>query len=211
MAFFDLSFPRDVASGVVGGPERRVNIAALASGFEERNARWANSRRSYQAGLGVRNADDLASILALFEEMRGPLHAFRFRDWSDFKSCAPSGTPGPTDQLLGSGDGTRTAFQLRKGYGALSPWWRDITKPVAGTVLVALDGVPQGSGWAVANLTGIVTFAVAPAAGVAVRAGFQFDVPVRFASERIDVDMAFFAGDRGVGSIPEIPLTEVRE
>ena len=117
MAFFDLSFPRDVAAGVVGGPERRVNIAPLASGFEERNARWSASRRSYQAGLGIRTADDLAEVLALFEEMRGPLHSFRFRDWSDFKSCAPSATPAASDQLLGTGDGEATAFQLRKKYG----------------------------------------------------------------------------------------------
>ena len=122
MAFFDLSFPRDVAAGVVGGPERRVNIAPLASGFEERNARWSASRRSYQAGLGIRTADDLAEVLALFEEMRGPLHSFRFRDWSDFKSCAPSATPAAGDQLLGTGDGEAVAFQLRKKYGALSPY-----------------------------------------------------------------------------------------
>lgn len=211
MAFFDLSFPRDVAAGVSGGPERRVNIASLGSGFEERNARWRHSRRSYQAGLGIRHADDLAAVLALFEEMGGPLHSFRFRDWSDFKSCVPSDTPGATDQLLGTGDGARTAFQLRKRYGTLAPYWRDITKPVAGTVAVALAGVAQGSGWAVDNLTGLVTFAAAPGSGVAVRAGFEFDVPARFATDALAIDMAYFAGDRGIGSIPEIPLIEVRE
>lgn len=168
MAFFDLSFPRTMAAGVSGGPERRVNIAALGSGYEERNARWRNSRRSYQAGLGIRNADQLAAVLALFEEVGGPLHSFRFRDWSDFKSCAPSATPAATDQVLGTGDGTATAFQLRKRYGTLAPHWRDITKPVPGTVLVALGGAPVGSGWTVNNLTGVVTFSSAPGAGVAI-------------------------------------------
>jgi uncharacterized protein (TIGR02217 family) len=211
MAFFDLSFPRDVAAGVVGGPERRVNIAPLASGYEERNARWSASRRSYQAGLGIRTADDLAEVLALFEEMRGPLHSFRFRDWSDFKSCAPSATPGASNQLLGTGDGAATVFQLRKKYGTLSPYWRQITKPVAGTVLISLGGTATGSGWTVNNLTGAVTFTTPPGDGVAVRAGFEFDVPVRFNADSIAVDMAFFADDRGVGSIPEVPLIEVRE
>ncbi|MBP7001719.1 DUF2460 domain-containing protein [Amaricoccus sp.] len=211
MAFFDVSFPRNVAGGVVGGPERRVNIAPLASGFEERNARWHASRRSYQAGLGIRTADDLGEVLALFEEMRGPLHSFRFRDWSDFKSCAPSATPAATDQLLGTGDGEAVTFQLRKRYGSLAPYWREITKPVAGTVNVAVAGVALGSGWSVNHLTGLVTFTTAPDPGEAVRAGFEFDVPVRFASASIAVDMAFFADDRGVGSIPEVPLIEVRE
>ncbi|TPE52589.1 DUF2460 domain-containing protein [Amaricoccus solimangrovi] len=211
MAFFDLSFPRDVAAGVSGGPERRVNIASLGSGYEERNARWKHSRRSWQAGLGIRTADDLAAVLALFEEMGGPLHSFRFRDWSDFKSCAPSATPAATDQLLGTGDGAAVAFPLRKRYGSLSPYWRDITKPVPGTVTVALDGAMTGAGWAVDNLTGVVTFATPPGPGVAVRAGFEFDVPARFAADALAIDMAFFAGDRGIGSIPEVPLIEVRE
>lgn len=211
MAFYDLSFPRDVASGVVGGPERRVNIAPLASGYEERNARWMHSRRSYQAGLGIRNADQLSAVLGLFEEMGGPLHSFRFRDWSDFKSCAPSGVPGSSDQRIGTGNGTAKTFQLVKRYGTITPLDREITKPVPGTVSISVAGVPLGSGWAVNNLTGIVTFTSAPAAGVAIRAGFEFDVPVRFASDRIAVDMAFFGSDGGVGSIPDVSLIEVRE
>jgi uncharacterized protein (TIGR02217 family) len=211
MAFLNVSFPRDVAAGVSGGPERRVNVAALGSGFEERNARWKHSRRSYQAGLGIRTADDLAAVLALFEQAGGPLHSFRFRDWSDFKSCAPSEAPSATDQALGEGDGTATTFPLVKVYGALLPVAREITKPVAGTVKVALDGIEQASGWSVNHSTGIVAFLEAPGAGVTVSAGFLFDVPVRFGSDRLDIDMAYFANDRGVGSMPDVSLIEVRE
>lgn len=214
MAFLDTSFPLAVAGGVSGGPERRVDIVKLANGAEERNARWKHSRRSFDAGFGIHSADDLAAVVAFFEETGGPLHSFRFRDWSDFSSAADS-TIGSiaTDQTLGVGDGSQTAFQLVKTYGGLAPYVRDITKPLAGSVVIALDGTPQGAGWAVDNLTGLVSFTAPPAAGVQVSAGFLFDVPVRFNTQQIFVDMAFFseAEGRGAGQIPEIPLIEVRE
>lgn len=213
MAFFDVSFPLKIAGGVSGVIERRTDVVSLASGREERNARWRDSRRRFDAGVAVHNADDLAKVAALFEEVNGRLGAFRLRDWSDFKSCAPSGTPTAIDQSLGEGDGERTAFALRKRYGSLAPYWRTITKPVAGSVVVAIGGTPQGSGWSVDNLSGVVTFNTAPAAGVAVTAGFLFDVPVRFDTDSLSLDMAFFsdAAARGVGTYGEIPLIEVRE
>lgn len=212
--FLDLEFPRGVAAGASGGPERRTDIVALASGAEERNARWADSRRSYSVGLGLRDADDLAAVLALWEAARGPLHAFRFRDWADFKSCLPSAVPGPADQWIGTGDGATAAFQLRKRYGpALSYWRREVTKPVPGSVRVSIDGAEVAAGWSVDHLTGIITFTAPPAAGAEVRAGFLFDVPVRFAADALAIDMACFdeAGRAGLGAVPDIQLLEVRE
>jgi len=214
MAFLDLTFPRDIAAGVTGGPERRVDIVALSSGEEERNARWKHSRRSYDAGFGIRSVDDLAAVVALFEEAGGPLHSFRFRDWSDFSSAAAAAQPlAAGDQMIGTGDGAQTDFQLVKRYGGLAPYDRPITKPVSGTVLVALDGAPKASGWSVDNATGVVSFVSPPGAGVEVTAGYLFDVPVRFDSMRIATDMAFFSEGDGIGkgTIPEIPLIEVKE
>lgn len=214
MAFLDLTFPRDVAAGVSGGPERRVDIVALSSGEEERNARWKHSRRSYDAGVGVRSVDHLAQVVALFEEAGGQLHSFRFRDWTDFSSStAAAVAPTALDQVIGTGNGVATVFQLVKRYGALTPYVRDITKPVPTSVKIALGGVVQASGWAVDNLSGAVSFAAAPALGVTITAGFLFDVPVRFNTPKIITDLAFFSEDegRGIGAIPEIPLIEVRE
>lgn len=210
--FLDTDFPRDVAAGIVKGLERRTNVASLGSGREERNARWSDSRRSWQGGLGIRTADGLAAVVDLFEECNGRLYAFRFRDWTDYKSCLPSGEPGATDQVIGTGDGAALAFPLVKKYGSLNPYLRDITKPVSGSVLVAVDGVPVGSGWTVDHLTGVVTFTVAPINGAAITAGFKFDVPVRFDSDTLGVDAAYFTETvEGVGSMPEVPLIEVRE
>lgn len=214
MAFLDLTFPRDIAAGVTGGPERRVDIVSLSSGEEERNARWKDSRRSWDAGLGLRSVDDLAAVVAMFEEAGGQLHSFRFRDWTDFSSAATTNqAPGSTDQGIGTGDGVETDFQLVKSYGVLTPYLRQITKPLSGTVLVALDATSQGVGWSVDNLTGIVSFVTPPGVGVAVSAGFQFDVPVRFDTPRLAVDLAYFSESDGVGQgvVPDVPLVEVKE
>ena len=139
MPFHDVRFPIDIALGAVGGPERRTDIVVLGSGAEERNARWADSRRRYNAGYGVKSLDDLSAAMSFFEERRGRLYGFRWRDPTDYKSCQPSQNPNPLDQLLGVGDGLRNTFQLTKRYGTLTPYARRISKPVAGTALVAHD------------------------------------------------------------------------
>ena len=207
MAFHEVRFPDNISRGARGGPERRTQIVELASGAEERNASWANSRRRYDVAYGIRRADDLAAVVAFFEARNGRLHGFRFKDWADFKSCLPSQTPGPTNQPIGSGNGAATLFQLTKRYtsGAQS-WSRTITKPVAGTVTIALNGTPQASGWSVSTTSGLITFATAPAAGVAITAGFEFDVPVRFDTDALDVTLDL----ERLGSITSIPLVEIR-
>jgi len=207
MAFHEVRFPDNISRGARGGPERRTQIVELASGAEERNASWANSRRRYDVAYGIRRADDLAAVVAFFEARNGRLHGFRFKDWADFKSCLPSQAPGPADQPFGTGNGSTNTFQLAKRYtsGAQS-WTRAIIKPVAGTVTIALNGTPQASGWSVSTTTGLITFVTAPAAGVAITAGFEFDVPVRFATDALDVTLDF----ERLGSITSIPLVEIR-
>ena len=207
MTFHDVRFPDNISRGARGGPERRTQIVELASGDEERNASWANSRRRYDVAYGIRRADDLAAVVAFFEARNGRLHGFRFKDWADFKSCLPSQTPGPTNQPIGSGNGAATLFQLTKRYtsGAQS-WTRAITRPVAGTVTIALNGTLQASGWSVSTTTGLITFTTAPALGVVITAGFEFDVPVRFDTDALDVTLDF----ERLGSITSIPLVEIR-
>jgi uncharacterized protein (TIGR02217 family) len=207
MAFHEVRFPDDISRGARGGPERRTQVVELASGREERNASWANSRRRYDVAYGIRRADDLAAVVAFFEARGGRLHGFRFRDWADHKSCLPSEAPSPTDQAIGTGDGATTAFQLVKLYASGSQAWvRTITRPVAGTVRIALDGTEEPGGWSVDTTTGVVTFDTAPAAGVAITAGFAFDVPVRFDTDALDVTLDL----ERLGSITSIPLVEIR-
>ncbi len=207
MAFHEVRFPDNISRGARGGPERRTQIVELASGDEERNASWANSRRRYDAAYGVRRADDLAAVVAFFEARNGRLYGFRWKDWGDYKSCLPSETPSATDQGIGTGDGTTTSYQLVKAYtSGAQTWIRTITKPMTGTVTVAVDGVEQASGWSVDTTTGQIIFATAPANSVAITAGFEFDVPVRFDTDMLDVTHDI----ERLGSITSIPLIEVR-
>ena len=171
------------------------------------DASWANSRRRYDVAYGIRRADDLAAVVAFFEARCGRLHGFRFKDWGDYKSCLPSQTPGLTDQLIGTGDGATTAFQLVKRYSSGGQSWaRTIAKPVASTVQVAVDGTELASGWEIDRKTGILAFDAAPASGSSVTAGFQFDVPVRFDTDQLDVTLDL----ERLGSITSIPLIELR-
>ncbi len=207
MAFHEDRFPDNISRGARGGPERRTQIVELASGDEERNASWANSRRRYDVAYGIRRADDLAAVVAFFEARNGRLNGFRFKDWADWKSCLPSGTPAATDQAIGTGDGLTAAFQLVKTYtSGAQTWSRTITKPVAATVRVAIDGTEQASGWSIDITTGLIAFDTAPANGTAITAGFEFDVPVRFDTDTLDVTLDL----ERLGSITSIPLLEIR-
>ena len=114
MAFHEVRFPARLSFGSTGGPERKTEIVALASGHEERNAPWAHSRRRFDAGMGLQSLDDLAAVVEFFEARAGRLHGFRWEDWADFKSCLPSRSPGFEDQRIGVGDGMTVRFPLVK-------------------------------------------------------------------------------------------------
>ena len=207
-AFHEARLPARLAFGCTGGVERRTQVTTLGSGFERRSSPWAQGRRRYLIGTATRPLDDAAELVAFFEARRGRLHGFRFRDPADCRSCAPSATPAATDQAIGTGDGVRKTFALAKTYGSgETAVIRPIAKPVAGTVKIAVAGVALGlAAFAVDAATGLVTLVVAPAAGAAVTAGFEFDVPVRFDSDRIDVTLESFNAAR----LGAVALVEVR-
>jgi uncharacterized protein (TIGR02217 family) len=205
--FHEVLFPTDISRGARGGPERRTDIVTLASGREQRNARWAQSRRRYDAGYGVKTLAALAAVIAFFEERRGRLIGFRWRDRMDWTSAAPGAAISPLDQPIGTGDGATTSFQLAKSYGGVhAPYRRPIVKPVAGSALVAVNGVEIApTAFALDPTTGRIDLTSPPRAGAAVTAGFRFDVPVRFDTDWLEVELsAFEAGD-----IPRIPLIEL--
>lgn len=210
MAFHEVRFPANLSFGSVGGPERRTEIVALANGFEERNTPWAHSRRRYDAGVGLRSLTDLEALIAFFEARRGQLHGFRWKDWSDFRSCPANARPGPLDQLIGIGDGHSRVFALQKTYlSGEESYARPIGKAVLGTVTAAVAEDPKVEGleFSVDPATGLVTFAEPPPLGTRVTAGFEFDVPVRFDTDRIQVSVASFQA----GEVPSVPVVEVRQ
>lgn len=211
MSFHEVRFPTTISRGAQGGPERRTDVVVLGSGFEERNSRWAESRRSYNAGYGVTSIDALHEVIAFFEERRGRFHGFRWRDHADWKSCPPASMATALDQEIGVGDGVTRSYQLTKIYGlSHAPYLREIRKPVAGTVKVAVDGVArtEGEHFTADAASGVVRFeeGATPAPGAVVTAGFEFDVPVRFDTDKLEINLSGFAS----GAIPNIPVIEIR-
>lgn len=211
MSFHEVRFPTQISLGATGGPERRTDVVALGSGFEERNSRWADSRRFYNAGYGVKTLDQVHEVIAFFGERRGRLYGFRWKDHADWRSCPPEQAPTALDQIIGTGDGATATFQLRKRYGsAFAPWWRRIAKPVAGSVLVAVAGIAgtEGVDFLVDPSSGVVAFLPGhiPPESAAVTAGFAFDVPVRFDTDKLEISLSGFRH----GAVPSIPLVEIR-
>ncbi|MEQ8876913.1 MAG: DUF2460 domain-containing protein [Phycisphaerales bacterium] len=207
--FHEIRFPASLSFGSVGGPERRTDVVTLANGFEERNTPWRHSRRRYDAGVALRSLDDIEALVAFFEARQGQMFGFRWKDWTDFKSSGAKVEPGPEDQVIAVGDDVTAAFQLMKRYRSGEQVYdRPIYKPVAGTVRVALGDVPQQEGvhFEVDTATGLVTFEHPPNEGAEIRAGFEFDVPVRFATDRIETSLASFQA----GEVPSVPVVEMR-
>lgn len=186
-----------------GRAEFSTAIVTTANGVEQRNAEWADARLRFDAGPGVRSEVELQELIAFFRARRGAAVAFRLEDPLDNSSNGMTGTPEPNDQLIGEGDGARTDFALVKDYGGQT---RGITRPVSGSVRIAVGGEEQASGWLL-GAKGMVSFSEPPAGGAAVTAGFRFDVPVRFAEDRLEVSHATFLA----GEAPSVPLIEVRE
>jgi len=197
-AFDDVLFPLALGREAEVSPGFSTAIVTSAGGREQRNASWAEARARYDVGPGIRSEEDIAALLDFFRGRQGPARGFRLRDPFD----ADSGSGTPVDQQLGVGDGTTTRFALVKHYGDQA---RRITRPVAGSVRVAVDGIEteafslEDGGW--------VAFDAVPTSGAVVTAGFAFDVPVRFAEDSLSVSRATFLA----GTAASVPLIEVRE
>jgi uncharacterized protein (TIGR02217 family) len=198
MAFVEVQFPSDISYGSAGGPEYATDIVASVGGYEQRNINWEQARARYNVAHGVKTKAQLDALIAFFRARKGRAHGFRFKDWTDYQA---------TNEPLGTGNGTQTQFQLVKRYvsGSVTDI-RTIVKPVSGTVQVYKNAVLQTTGVSVDTVTGMVIFASAPAAGQAITASFQFDVPVRFDTDKLSASLDAY----GIHSWQDISLVEVR-
>jgi uncharacterized protein (TIGR02217 family) len=204
--FDDVLFPIAIGRSATVTPEFSTNVTITASGFERRNSLWADARLRFDVGPGVRSEAELGELIAFFRARRGQARGFRLRDPSDYSSNGMAGVPTALDQVIGVGDGAKARFPLVKAYGPDSEaQQRRITRPRAESLLVSVDGLAV-TAWTLDPL-GVIVFTDAPAAGKTVHAGFLFDVPVRFAEDRLDISGAAFAA----GEAPSVPLIELRE
>lgn len=183
-----------------------TEIVEKVSGFEERNTPWAMPKYRYDAKYGIRKPADIYEVLKIYQVARGRLRGFRFKDHSDYKSLGPTTTATALDQSLGTGTGAQTVFPISKRYSFASQNLdRRISKPVAGKILVGVAGAQVFSGFTVDTINGNVTFAVAPLNGAALTWGGEFDVPVRFDSDNLDITI-----QGPINELPSIPLIELR-
>ncbi len=210
MSFHNIRFPEEISFGALVGSVRQVDIVQLANGREIRSSPWRQNRRQYQVGTGVKSHDDIYEIMSFFEARRGRLHGFRFKDWLDYKSCAPGRLVGKQDQTIAIADGLSTEFQLIKTFrSGNQEAQRKITKPIRDTVQISVDDLPYelGKQFEVDDQTGQVSFAAPPERGAPIYAGFEFDVAVRFDCDELLVSLTQF----DAGEVTDIPLVEVFE
>ncbi len=205
--FDDVQYPLALGRDAAVTPEFSTSVSITASGFERRNTLWSNARLRFDVGPGIRSETELGELIAFFRARRGPARGFRLRDPSDYSSNGMVGQPTMSDQLLGTGDGTTSDFALVKRYGdGGDQQVRRITRPVFETILVSLDNVLQVGNWSLLP-SGEISFETAPAAETKIRAGYHFDVPVRFAQDSLEISGVSFAA----GDAPSVPLVEIRE
>jgi len=204
-AFDDVLYPLALGRDAGVSAEFSTSISLTASGYERRASHWTDARLHFDVGPGLRSEQELGTLIAFFRARRGAARGFRLRDPFDYSSRGMTGQPEPLDQLLGIGDGHTARFRLCKHYSGPEPQVRFITRPRAESVAASVGGAVT-SEWALEQ-GGWLVFSKAPAEGLEVRAGFYFDVPVRFATDRLDITGAAFAA----GEAPSVPLIEVRE
>lgn len=217
MAFHNVQLNTDISYGATGGPAFGTTIQTTASGHEYRISRASRARRRYQFDKLLLEPAQWGALIEFWMARRGHLHGFRFKDWSDWSSASDGvSTPTNLDQVLGTGDGIETQFQLVKTYddGGINPYTESVTLPVAGTLVVAVAGTPTTS-YTVTNPGGLITFASAPGVGDIVTAGFEFDRPVRFnqSDETINLrlDRGYLGNWGGITCIETLDEEELPE
>ena len=199
-AFHEIRFPEDISYGATGGPGYQTDVVTTSSGGEQRSQNWAQARCKYQAAHGVKTEEQIRSLIAFFRARKGKAYGFRYKDWADYRA---------QNEYIAIGDGETRIFQLQKTYADAAGYTdvRTIRKPVFGTVRVFLDGEERLDGsWAVDATTGKITFAEPVAAGAVLTASFEFDVPVRFDTD----DMPLNLDSWQVYSWNNIPVVEVK-
>ncbi len=208
MAFHNVRLPDDVERGALGGPRFKTFIIPLSSGQEKRKIGWSVQRGQWDVGYGIQykstNAlvlDSLNAVIAFFYARQGRAHTFKFKDWADFEITGP--------QPIGIGDGANTIFQIYKRYvSGPTAYDRTITLPIASTFNVYVNSVLKTitTDYTIDEATGIITFVVAPPNLQDVDVEGEFDIPVRFDTDALDISMETYEA----GVVPSIPIVEVR-
>jgi len=211
--FMDTRLPVQISLGSSGGLSFQTDIVVYSDGKEYSNSRWAYQKTSFDLSYVVKNRAQAVEVYNFFQAAKGRANTFRVKDYLDYTS-GPLGTDTPTalDNQIGIGDGSNITFQLSKTYSTgITSTTRPITKPVDGTVLVAIDGTPT-TNFTVDTSAGIITLGTIPTTGQVITAGFEFDIHCRFDTdslENIQYTLLRKDSERDYISFPSLPIVEV--
>lgn len=196
--FHEERFPTDISYGSTGGPEFSTEVVVLSSGHEKRNVNWTYPIERWQVAYGVREQSQLDALRNFFYARKGRAIGFRFKNHDDYQG---------TTEELGEGDDLTVDFQLVKIYASGGQTLtRKITKPVDGSVSVFIDDVEQGESlWSLDTTTGIITLDSAPSSGETVTATFEFDIPMRFDTDYLPINLANYQARAA-----DVPVVEIR-
>lgn len=198
MSFHEIRFPAGITLGAKGGPEFNTNVLTMVSGKEQRNINWSNCRNKYDISANITSKSKIEELLSFFKARRGRAYGFRFKDWNDYSAIKEN---------IGTGDGSKVDFQLIKTYSSGSEiYTKEIKKPADGTVKVYVDDIEMLSGWTIDIATGVITFSIAPAVDATIEGDFEFDIPVRFNHDSLDISMKSVNS----GQIEKIELVEIK-
>lgn len=182
MAFLETPvFPGCPSYGYVARPQYSTTIVRMANGREYRNRNWSRPLYRYDITVGPRLEEEIQELLEFFHAVGGEDEGFRFKDYADYKSCRVNETPTAFDQPLLFADVDSESYQLTKAYVAgARTQYREIYKPVDGTILIADDGdiKTEDVDYFVDYTTGLVTLNFTPSSEATW--GGEFHVPVRF-------------------------------
>lgn len=195
-AFDDVQLPVNIEQGAIGGPNFFTTVVEFSSGQEQRNANWSRARGNWTIGYGMQYQADYEGVRDFFYARNGRFRGFRFKDWTDFQT---------TSEPVATATSGQTVFQLVRNYlsGGIN-FIRPITRPVSGTVVVYDNGVSVAF---TLGALGIITLTTPATAGDLITADFQFDVPVRFDQDNLDLTVTYYTS----GEYPSIKIKELIE
>lgn len=120
----------EISLDVSGGPAYKTGITATEGGEEQRSQLWSQSHGDWSFGDKNLVKEETKNLQRFFHRVKGMVHSFRFKDWTDY------------EVLPGEGFARMTPYGLRliKRYGdEVGAYERIITLPVNFTLKVNGD------------------------------------------------------------------------
>ena len=196
MSFLEIRFPDSISFNSSTILEFNTTIITSKNGKEYRNVNWNNNKMKFNIVNGIKTKTELDEVIKFFRNVKGKAYGFRFKDWTDFSA---------TNQQIGIGDKETKEFQLIKTYTINgNTYTRKIKKPVISTIKVFLDGI-ETNDFSIDLTNGLITFEVAPSDTTIITANFEFDDPVRFNSDLLEVSLNSLSS----GKINNLELIEI--